>query len=410
MKLAYEAIDRGGKSVTGVIDAIDSSDAGEQLRRQGLFTVAMGPASHEQTVSAAARGGSWMGATSRLKGLAMFTRQLQVLVSTGTPLVQSLAALQRQASEPAWRAVIEEVRHAVEDGSTLAAALEAHPRYFDTVYRSLIAAGESGGHLDQLLGRLAALTRQQLRVRSSITGAMVYPTLLVGIAIVVIGVMIGFVLPRFAGLYASLDAPLPPSTQLLMSTSDIVRDWWWLVLVGLAGAITCLVLWLRSAPGRRAIDHALVHLPQIGRLTRNFCAARLTRVLGVLLESHVPLHDALGLARDCTGNCLYGELVEAARDAVTQGQPMSSAFAGSSLLSEYVCEAIRNAEQSGQVGPLLLSVADFLDEENDVSLRSLTTIIEPVILIVLGVIVGLIAVSMFMPLLDLTAMTGGGGS
>jgi type II secretory pathway component PulF len=427
MKLAYQAFDRAGRPVNDIIDAPDVNEASDRLRRQGLFVAFIAATPHDQKISrteSKAQGDAnrlsaraheahalqpHRAPKRRLKNLTMFTRQLQVLVATGTPIVQSLAALERQAQDQSWRSVIADVRRRVEEGSTLADALESHPRCFDAIYRSLIAAGESGSSLDQMLSRLASLTRQQHRIRSSIIGTLTYPCLLMVVAAVVLGVMIGFILPRFAGLYETLDSPLPPSTQLLMSMSEIIRAYWWLMLGVLTPCGIAAKIWLGTPNGKRMLDTVFIRAPQFGRIVRSFATARLTRVLGVLIESHVPLLDALRLTRQSAGNTHYAELVGKAEEAVTRGETVSSAFATSALVNPYIVEAIRNGENSGQVGPLLISVADFLDEENEVVVKSLTSIIEPVILIVLGLLVGVIALSMFLPLFDMTAMAGGGG-
>jgi type IV pilus assembly protein PilC len=333
-----------------------------------------------------------------------------VLVATGTPIVQSLAALERQGTDDSWRVIIGDVRQRVEAGATLSEAMEAHPRCFDAVYRSLIAAGESAGSLDAMLNRLATLTRQQHRIRNSIIGTMIYPCLLMVVAVVVLIVMVGFILPRFSGLYETLDSPLPPSTKFLMWISDIVRAYWWaLALISIASAFAAR-FWLGTPPGKLARDTVLVRAPQLGKLVRSFAMARLTRVLGVLLESHVPLLDALKLTRQSADNSHYADLIARAEATVTRGDQISTAFATSNLVSPYITEAIRNGENSGHVGPLLISVADFLDEENEVVVKSLTSVVEPLILIVLGLIVGVIALSMFLPLFDMTAMAGGGGT
>lgn len=428
MKLAYQAFDRNGRSVSDTIDAPDVNEASDRLRRQGLFVAFIAPSPAEQRSSRSegkshtetARPGGAHHETrsgsndrapkSRLKNLAMFTRQLQVLVATGTPIVQSLAALERQAQDESWRQVIGDVRRRVEEGSTLSEALESHTRCFDAIYRSLVAAGESGGSLDQMLSRLASLTRQQHRIRSSIIGTLTYPCLLMIVAVAVLGLMVGFILPRFSGLYETLDSPLPPSTKFLMWLSEVIRAYWWAIVAALIPSVIGVKMWLGTTGGKRSVDTALVKAPQLGRIFRSFATARLTRVLGVLVESHVPLLEALKLTRQSAGNSHYADLIAGAEDAVTRGESISAAFASSTLISPYITEAIRNGENSGQIGPLLISVADFLDEENEVVVKSLTSIIEPIILIVLGLMVGVIALSMFLPLFDMTAMAGGGGA
>src|SRR5687768_13172185 len=230
MTFHYEAFDPAGRVVTGTIDAGDTSEAIELLRRQGLYVTQADAAAVTVKVDPHRRR-LRLGRGARLKNLAMFTRQLSVLVSSGTPLVQALAALERQAQEPAWKEVVASVRLRVEEGSTLAQAMESHPTVFDAVCRSLIAAGEGGGGFDKMLDRLAVLTRKQVHVRAAVVGAMVYPALLIFIALNVLSVMMLFVLPRFAGLFATLDAPLPPTTQLLMDTSALMQSYWWAMIL-----------------------------------------------------------------------------------------------------------------------------------------------------------------------------------
>jgi type IV pilus assembly protein PilC len=406
MRLVYVAFDTAGKAVSDKIDAVDSNEAMETLRRQGLYVTEIRPAPQ-----AAAGGGGGRGRMSRgrlLKNLAMFTRQLSVLMTSGTPLVQALGALERQSADKAWRAVIGAVRVKVEEGATLSAAMEAHPDVFDPVCRSLISAGESGSSFDQMLDRLATLTRRQMHVRNAVIGALIYPTLLVIVAVSVLATMLLFVLPRFATLFDTLDVALPPTTKILMAMSDFLRSYWWSVPMLALGGGFGIRTWLRSAGGRRRVDSTVLKLPMIGPIVKNFAVARIARVLGVLINGRVPLLEALSLARLTARNVNYIDLVARAEEAVTRGSTMSSAFAIGNLVSPSLCEAIKSGEQSGQMGPLLLSIADFLDEDNEVVLKSLTSILEPAILIVLGLLVGFVALSMFMPLFDLTSMTQGG--
>ena len=423
MKLAYQAVDATGKMVSDTIEAADVAEAIELLRRQGLFASDVRPATGaagraDANGSSAASSGGLAGlfpgrgkrlsGAKRLKNLAMFTRQLQVLVSSGTPLVQAIASLERQAKDRAWRDVLGDLRVKIEEGATLSEAMAHQPRVFDPVCRSLIAAGESGGSFDQMLERLATLCRKQTQIRSAITGAMVYPCLLIVIAVNVLGVMLLFVLPRFTGLFEQLDAELPPTTKLLVAASDFLRGYWWAALIGLAAAAFGVRAWARSKAGREALDAVVLKLPMFGPIVKNFAVARIARVLGVLVVGKVPLLDALALARQTASNVRYNRLMASAELAVERGSSISAAFADSTLVDPSLVEAIRSGEQSGQIGPLLLNIADFLDEDNEVVIKSLTSIIEPVILIGLGLMVGFIAMSMFLPLFDLTSAVQGG--
>lgn len=407
MKLAYKAYDSLGKAVTGTVECPDAATATEELRHKGLFVAQVAeplrPVEKRRSRLALRFGGG-----QKTKNLAVFTRELYVLISSGTQLVEALSALERQAKQGPWRDAICGLRSKVEEGASLSDAMEAYPEYFDSVFRSLTEAGESGGCLPEMLDRLATLKQKQLRVRNSIAGAMIYPTLLVAFSLTILSLMLAFVVPRFATLFITLDVPLPPSTQALVGVSSLFRRFWWLLGVLTAGAIACVLTYLRTPDGRRLRDTVALKLPYIARLTRSLATARIVRLLGVLMEGHVPVLEALRLIRHAAGNVHYAELISKAEAHVTRGEPINLAFSDARLIAPSVHEAIRSGEQSGRLGSLLLEIAGFLDDDNEVVLRSLTSIIEPAILIAMGVLVGLVAVSMFMPLFDLTSMTQGG--
>ena len=406
MKLAYHAYDGAGNSTAGTLEANDTLDGIEVLRRQGLFVTKIDPAGEKGATTAARdRRPRWLGRLRRMRHLAMFSRQLHVLVSTGTPLVDSLGALERQARDTAWRRVLADLRRRVEQGDPLSRAMEPHADYFDPICRSLLAAGESSGSFDAMLDRLAMLTRKQVQIRTAIRGAMIYPCLLIVVALAVLTLMLTFVLPRFASLFQSLSVPLPPTTKFLMRLSEIVQGYWWAIVGAAVISGIALKLWLRTSHGRHALHTFLVKGPLLGAIVRGFAVARVIRVLGVLVNGKVPLLESLTLARQTAGNLHYVRLVAEAEQAVTRGSSISAVFAQSTLVTPSLTEAVRSGEQSGQLGPLLLSMADFMDEENEVVVKSLTSILEPVILILLGLVVGFIAMSMFLPLFDLTSMT-----
>src|SRR3954452_4379205 len=320
MKFTYDAFDANGKPATGTVEAADLTEAVDALSRQGLYVARCKP-EHEVAATAGSGGAAAAPAKGRslgsrrltrgrrLKNLAMFFRQLNVLVSSGTPLVQALNSLERQAREPAWRDVVATVRVKVEEGATLAAAMESSPQTFDAVCRSLIAAGESGGGFEGMLDRLATLTKKQMQLRSAIVGALIYPTLLIIIAVNVLCTMLLFVLPRFTGLFATLDVPLPPTTKFLMALSDALRNYWWAALFGIAATVGALYYWVRTPSGKHAVDTLMIKLPGVGPVVRSFATARITRVLGVLVNGKVPLLEALGLARQTVRNSHFTRLV-----------------------------------------------------------------------------------------------------
>ncbi len=408
MNLVYQAMDKSGQIVSDSIEAADAQEATEILRREGLFVTELSETGTKQ-VSSRKSSIATAGKGNQLKNVAMFTRQLSVLVATGTPLVQAIGALERQSKNENWRVVVSTIRERLEGGDSFTKALEVFPHHFDSIYRSLIEAGEFGGHLDAMLTRLAKLTQQRIRVRNIVIGAMAYPMILIVVAFSVLSIMIGFVLPRFTGLFETLDAPLPPTTLMLLSLSEMIKSYWWAMMLGAVAGGFAWLSFLRSQFGKRSIDSLVLNLPQLGVIFRNFATARMIRLLGILLESKVPLLDALNLTRDGCKNFRYSELIAESAEAVTRGENVSTVMARSNLVDPTIAEALRCGEQTGQMGSVLLTISEFLDEENEVVLKSLSSIIEPIILIVLGVLVGFVAVSMFMPLFDITAAVPGGG-
>jgi len=406
MKLAYTAYDGLGKAATGVIEADGIPAATEMLRRKGLYVAEV--AEEKVKVDKPASRRRRFSKGQKLKSIVMFSRQLHVLVSSGTPIVDALRAVERQARVGPWRDVIADLRTRVEEGDALSEAMEAHDGCFDQIYRSLVAAGESSGHLTEMFDRLATLKQRQLRLRNSIMGAMIYPCMLVTLGTAIFALMLLFVIPRFALLFTTLNVPLPSSTNFLVQMSIAFRHFWWLVLLTMGGAVFGTRWYLRTPKGRRLRDVSILRLPYIGAVAKSLSSARIISMLGLLLQARIPVLEALRLVGRTAGNVLYQELIAQAQDCVARGEPMSQAFSDTPLFSPSIYEALRSGEHSGEVDRLLLNVSTFLDEENEVIVRSLTTIIEPVILIFMGVLVGVIAVSMFTPLFDLTAMTGGG--
>lgn len=410
MKLLYEAYDKAGRCVRDEIEAANAAEASQTLRARGLFITQIDPEESRE----AARAGEGAGQSKaklggkgrRLKNLTMFSRQLHVLLTTGTPLVQAIEAIEYQTADAAWREVLADIRHRIEEGGSLTDAMEHHPQAFDVITRSLISAGESAGKLPLMLERVAAVSRHQLHVRHSVIGAMIYPLLLIVVAGGILLMLLMFVLPKFAELFEQLDAPLPATTQALVYVGEGLLTWWFMLPVLAAAAVVGVRAYAGSAAGREQLDAVMISLPRFGKITRNFITARIIRLMGTLLDSYLPLLEVLGLVKQTVRHTHYRKLLEHAEDAVTRGEPISVAFADRSLIDPAVYQALRSGEASGKVGPLLLNLANFLDEDNEVVLKSLASIIEPLILITLGLLVGLVAVTMFLPLFDLTAMTG----
>ncbi len=409
MRLEVRAFDKTGREVCSVLEAGSIGEAVERLHQEDLLVADIAPAGR---AVAAKR---WRprlprSKVHRLRELALFTRQLYSLIRSGTPMAQGLRALERQSRDSSWRKVIGDVRARLERGLSLSEALAAHGECFDPVYKAMVAAGENSGKLTALLDRLAVLIRKRAHVVSTVRAAMTYPILLSAVATVVFSALLLFVVPRFADLFESMGAPLPPTTAALIAVGQGLRTYWWALTGGILAAVVAIRTYVKSSAGKTMMDTIVLRLPRIGRLVKSFCTARIIRLLGILTDSHLPIQDILALTRGASGNVHYAAILDKAEEVVGHGEPVSSAFRDTKLISPSVYESLRSGEQSGQVGPLLLELAEFMDDENEFALKSLTSIIEPVMLVIMGIAVGFVAISVFMPLFDVTAMVSGGGA
>lgn len=405
MKFAYTGYDSAGLSVGGLVDAASIDEATEKLRKQSVFVVSLTESDESSVWNANARARGKV--RNPTKQVAAFAREMSVLVATGTPIVDAILSLEKQASTDEWAAVVSAVRRKLEEGESLSVALGTRPDAFDSVFCSLVAAGECSGQLDRMLHRLAILTRKHAQIRSSVLGAMAYPVLLTAICLIVLGLMLGVVLPRFSGLFETLDTPLPASTKFLMAISSAVIGYWWIALPVVVASVVGLVWWIRTEGGRRRVQGLMLVLPRVGGIVRSFATARTARLLGTLLEARVPMIEAIELTRRATTNYRFIELMNRAERMVTKGEPVSAALIESDLFVASAAQAVRNGEQTGRLAEVLVHIADYLDEENEGTIKALSTLLEPVIMIVLGGLVAFVAVSMFLPLFDLTASAGG---
>lgn len=408
MKMTYEAYDRAGHALTNTIEASSVEEATRTLQSKGLY-VSQIEEGHGATPAPRRVFRGVLGRGQRMKKLAHFTRQFYVLTSTGTPIIDALHALGKQTGDATWRGVIAALEAKVEEGTSLSAAMEEYPQYFDPIYTNLVAAGEASGKLSVILEQLAQLTRKKVHMRSNLIGALLYPCVLSSIGVTVMVLMLTVVVPRFTEMFSMLDAAMPTSTLIVVSIGESMRHYWW----GWGGVVVLAVgfgtMTLRSDRGRRSLDRITIRLPLVGTVVRSVVTARIARFLGILLDSHLPLLDALRLVRDATPQAEYAALLTRAEDAVVRGEAISSGFADSELITPSVYQALRSGEAGGRIAPSLLQIADFLDEENEIVMRSMGSIVEPVILVGLGLLIGLVSLSMFTPLFDLTAISGGAG-
>jgi len=409
VNVRFEAINGSGSREVGVIAAASLDAARRTLERRGLYATDVRETDEAPGGEARSTGrtrGRRIGG-DRIGHMVGFSRQLALLVSTGTPVTQALTAVEAQTRDDRFRAVVAELRSKVESGWSLSDAMGEHPRVFDAVSRSLVQAGESSGKLPAMLERLATLTRQQQALSKAVGGALAYPVMLMAVSSVVIVATLITIVPRFAGMFESLGSEIPASTAMLLWVSGAMQAYWWAIAVGL-GALGFSVWRLTTTTGgRRAMHTLFLNAPLVGGLVRDLALARVCRLLGVLIESRVPLLEALELVRRASGLEPVRTLIARAEESVTDGNTLADVLGSSPIVTPAIAAATRSAEESGRLGEVLSSLADHLDEDNQIVVKTLSSVLEPAILAVLGVVVGVVAMSLFLPLFDLTAAAGG---
>jgi len=407
VEFVYEAFDGQGKLVSSAIDAINAEDATKQLHARGLFIKEVNEAAErgERGVAeqVSPRAPLLAGKPGTVGDLMLLTQQMCMMLRAGSRVVPALEAIETQISKPSWRKVVGELREQVEAGAPLSEAMSDRPKIFDKTFCAIIAAGESTGRTADAFNRLAFMTKQQQQVKIKVIGALIYPALLMLMACGVVAVLTFFVLPRFADLYAALDTELPMLTQVMLGVSGWAMSH--KIIVALCGIIMMVgpgFLW-RVPSVRRWVDRTLIRLPLVGRLSRQIILGKIFRVCGTLVESNVPLLEGLELSRSVTGNGPYLAMMDELILAVSEGDSIGDVLAKQPLVPATMSSAISTGEQSGQMAEALLFLAGYLEDENTESLSTMTRLVEPLILVVMGLAVGVVAISLFLPLFDLTA-------
>ncbi|MBN1513970.1 MAG: type II secretion system F family protein [Phycisphaerae bacterium] len=336
-----------------------------------------------------------------LRNLLLFTREMAMLLTSGSGVVPALAAIGRQMTRPAHRALIAQIRTDIEGGVPLADAITRHPGVFDPVYCAVVAAGEASATLPDTFVRLSEIISRRRAIVNRIIAATAYPALLTLLCSGIVCVLLFFVIPRFGGLFTSLQVPVPTSTAALLTLADALRAHWYLPAAGLALLVTGAVTAVRTDAGRQWLADVQLVPPLLGHLASRLIQARAFRILGLLIQSHVSVLESFELARQVTRSRRFQSLFDSIVEAVSSGGSMSATLLDSGLISPTICQAIHTGEQSGALGNAVSFAADVLDEENEELLGIMTRLLEPVIIIIMGTVVGAVAVSLFMPLFDI---------
>src|SRR5258706_8865453 len=396
---AYKAKMLTGSVTEGTIDAPDQKTAIDQLRKQKLTLLEINVATKSiMDVLAAINP---LKPSFKPKELVLFSRQLSTLVSAGVPLVQGLTILEEQVETKVFKAVVHAVREDIEAGLSITDALRKHPDVFEELYCSMIKAGEVGGILDVILERLSSYLEAAEALKSKVKGAMMYPAV---VSIIAGGVtfflMVG-VIPTFSKIFAGFGAELPPLTKFMINISDFLRQFWYIVLATPVAAFIALKQYRKTEIGKRNIDAFTLKLPVFALLLKKVAVTKFTRSFGTLVKSGVPILQALETVAKTSGNMVIEIAIMAAREAVKEGERIATPLKKANVFPPMVIQMVAIGEETGNLDAMLSKIADFYDQEVDTAVKSLTSLIEPIIIVLMGLIIGFIVIAMFMPMFEL---------
>lgn len=425
-KFRYTAYDLSNQEKTGVIEALNQDLAIAQVRSMGLqpFDVKEDASSAAKTDKKGAKKGAAAGGAAgskkapmvlgkviNNKGLTIYTRQLATLIQAGLPLLRSLEVLERQEKNPAFKYVVGTLAENIRSGNTLSDGLQNHSKVFDRLYVNMVRAGEAGGVLDTVLGRLAKFMEKAEKIKSRVKSAMVYPVIVMCVAIMIVSALMIFVVPKFEQIFKELlkGEPLPLPTQLLLTVSNFITGHF-LVAVGLLfGFAISFVLFKRSAIGERTLDRVYLYVPIFGDLVRKSAIARFSRTLGTLLQSGVPILDALRITRETIGNSVIMAAIDLVHDRVKEGEGVANPLERTKVFPSMVTSMIDVGEETGELPEMLNRIADTYEEEVDNTVGAVTSIIEPIMIVALALVVGFIVIALFLPMVTIIQkMTSGG--
>ena len=341
------------------------------------------------------------------KDLSLATRQLATMIDAGLPIVQCLDILAQQSESKLLRNTITTIRKDVEGGCTLADALRKHPKVFDDLYVNMVEAGEAGGILNTILNRIALFIEKANRLKKKVKGAMIYPCAIVFVAVVVVAVLMIWVIPVFAELYGSMGKALPMPTQVCINISNWFVAYWYLLLGGAIGVVTAISMYYKTPHGRMNIDRLLLRMPIIGDLLRKVAVARFSQNMALLLSSGVPILDGLAITGKTAGNKVVEKAIMESRVSISQGKTVAEPLRDSKIFPPLVCSMVAVGESTGGLDAMLKKVAELYEEEVDDAVNNLTAMMEPMIMVVLGVVLGGLVIAMYLPIFQMGSLVGG---
>ena len=400
---SWEARTRTGGLQKGVIEAAGANVVEAQLKKHGFTNITI----NEQPKSVSFKLPKFGRGKIETKDMVVFTRQFATMIDSGLPLVQCLEILASQQENKNFKLILYKVKESVESGSTFADALGKHPEAFDQLYVNLVAAGEIGGILDTILNRLAAYIEKAMKLKKQIKGAMIYPITIMSIAVVVIGVILIFVIPTFAKMFADFGGELPAPTRAVIALSNFLLKYIIVIIAVFFIIFTVVKKYYATPGGRKNIDRLALKAPIVGPLVRKVSVAKFTRTLGTMVSSGVPIMDGLDIVARTAGNKIVEEAIYGVRQAISEGKTMAEPLAACGVFPPMVVQMIAVGEATGAMDVMLSKIADFYDDEVDDAVSAMTSMMEPLLMVFLGTTVGGLVVAMYLPIFKLAGAVGG---
>ncbi|MBJ6751437.1 type II secretion system F family protein [Geomonas anaerohicana] len=405
-KFDWEARSKAGSVQKGVMEAASAAMVEAQLKRYGFngITVREQGKGFAMELKIPGFGGPKKIET---KDLVVFTRQFATMIDSGLPLVQCLDILSSQQENKTFKDILVKVKESVESGSTFADALAKHPKAFDQLYVNLVAAGEVGGILDTILARLAAYIEKAMKLKKQVKGAMVYPITIMSIAVIVVGVILIFVIPTFAKMFADFGGELPAPTKFVIAMSNFLVKYIVVIIAAMFGIKYAIGKYYATPAGRKVIDALALKAPVVGPLVRKVSVAKFTRTLGTMISSGVPIMDGLEIVAKTAGNKIVEEAIYNVRQSISEGKTIAEPLAECGVFPPMVVQMISVGEATGAMDAMLNKIADFYDDEVDDAVGALTSMMEPLLMVFLGTTVGGLVVAMYLPIFKLAGTVGG---
>ncbi len=395
----YTGRTRSGQTITGEMDAGNREAVVAKLRSQQIIATSVRPKPRDITIPG-------FGGGVGEKEIVVFTRQFATMIDAGLPLVQCLEILASQQENKVFKKALTEIRQSVEGGLTFAAALKLHPKVFTSLYANMVEAGEAGGILDTILNRLAQYMEKAMGLKKKVKSAMIYPSTIVSVAMVVVIFLLVFVIPTFKSMFEGFGATLPLPTQIVLEMSRIVRQYFLVGIGAIVGGIVALKWWYGTSGGKWAVDAFLLKTPVFGLLIRKVSVAKFTRTLGTLISSGVAILDGLDITARTAGNKVVEAAILKTRSSISEGKTIAEPLKDSGVFPPMVVQMIAVGEQTGALDAMLGKIADFYDEEVDTAVGNLTSLLEPMLMVFLGVIIGGVVIAMYLPIFKLVSVVG----